>query len=230
MLPGARRTVVPFVQTKPFRCTAMPIVKTHSRTSYQPLSLSDMDRLIVAHIGDPAMLSDMVQITPAQLELITGRKPKQQEEDRRRGVGPKGHPYGPKGEIRYFVGEVRKASAMFKPRNNTAEAVLADSDLATLLRFDDFLVGAGPKDQWPFIVHNGVPIDFFKSLDLPPEDLSDEDTAAILTLDDYLTKRRDAAWAHEAAREAAEVRAFADAEITEPLPSLNDVKPNGGRL
>ncbi|GEM_PF-6847274 len=197
----------------------MPIVKTTS--AYRSLSLSDMDRMIIAHVGNPEMLSDQVQITPAQLELITGRKPKQQEEDRRRGVGPKGHPYGPKGEIRYFIGEVRKANAHFKPRNNTAESVILDSDLATLMRlgFSDFLDHAGPNDRWPFVVHDGVPIDFFKSLDLPPDDLSDEDTAAVLTLDEYLTQRRTAAWAHDAAREAVEVRADADATITEPLPA-----------
>lgn len=206
----------------------MPIVKTTSRHHARPLS--DMDRIIVAHIGNPDLLSDMVQITPAQLELITGRKPTQQQEDRRRGVGPKAHTYGPRGEIRYFVGEVRKASAKFQPHNNTAESVIADSDLAVIMRFDDFLIHAGPTDQWPFIVHEGVPIDFFKSLELPPEDLSDEDTAAILTLDEYLTQRKDAAWALEAARERDDVTAFADAEIPQDLPSLKDLKPDGGRL
>ncbi|MGX5872922.1 hypothetical protein MJ547_04070, partial [Burkholderia gladioli] len=211
----------------------MPIVKAKPRPTYQPLTPADVDRMIVAHIGNPDLLSDMVQITPAQLELITGRKPKQQEEDRRRGVGPKGHPYGPKGEIRYFIGEVRKANAHFKPRNNTAEAVLAESDdLAVLMRmrFADFLDNAGPNDPWPFIVHDGVPIDFFKSLEMEPEDLSDEDTAAILTLDQYLSKRRDAAWAREAAESGAEVHAYADAEVPQDLPSLKDLKPNGGRL
>lgn len=212
----------------------MPIVKVKPRPPYQPLTPADMDRLIVAHIGNPDALSDMVQITPAQLELITGRKPKQQEEDRRRGVGPKAHTYGPRGEIRYYIGEVRKANEKFKPRSNTAESVLAENDdLAVLMRmnFSDYLDNAGPKDPWPFIVRsNGVPIDFFKSLTMAPEDLSDEDTAAVLTLDDYLTKRRDAARALEAARERADVQAFADAETPQDLPSLKDVKPNGGRL
>ncbi|MCA8449006.1 hypothetical protein [Burkholderia vietnamiensis] len=211
----------------------MPIVKTKPRPTYQPLTPADVDRMIIAHIGNPDLLSDMVQITPAQLELITGRKPKQQEEDRRRGVGPKAHTYGPRGEIRYYIGEVRKANEKFKPKSNTAEAVLAENDdLAVLMRmnFSDFLDNAGPNDPWPFIVHDGVPIDFFKSLDLDSEDLSDEDTAVVLTLDDYLSKRKEAAWAHEAAREAVEVRAYADQVISEPLPSLKDVKPNGGRL
>lgn len=231
MVPGAFVFVVPFVHPKPFRFVAMPIVKTSS--AYRALSLSDMDRMIVAHIGNPDALSDMVQITPAQLELVTGRSPKQQQEDRRRGIGPKGHPYGPRGEIRYYVGEVRKSHETFKPRNNTAESVLADSDdLAVLMRmrFDDFLDRAGPNDQWPFIVHNGVPIDFFKSLGMEPDELSDEDTAAVLTLDDYLSKRREAAWAQEAAREAVEVRGYADEVAPQDLPSLKDVKPNGGRL
>lgn len=210
----------------------MPIVKTKPRPTYQPLTPADMDRMIVAHIHDPEVISDLVQITPAQLELITGRKRKQQEVDRANGVGPKAHTYGPKGEIRYFASEVRKAYGKFNPKNNTAEALLADSDLAVLMgtRFQTFLDNAGPTDRWPFIVHNGVPIDFFASLDLPPEDLSDEDTAAVLTLDDYLTKRREAAWTLQAARERDDVRAFADAETPQDLPSLKDVKPNGGRL
>ncbi|WP_109479051.1 hypothetical protein [Paraburkholderia sp. C35] len=207
----------------------MPIVKKSSL--HHPLSLSDIDRIIIAHIGNPEILSDMVQITPAQLDLVCQRKTKTQESDRALGNGPKAHTYGPRGETRYFVGEVRKYLATLIPRNNTAEAVLAASDdLAVLMRFDDFLVHAGPNDQWPFIVHDGVPVDFFKSLEMEPDELSDEDTAAILTLDDYLSKRRQAAWAREAAREAVEVRAYADAEVPQDLPSLKDLKPNGGRL
>jgi len=181
------------------------------------------DAVIFQHLKNREALNDDLWLVPAQVSMLLGKTERTLEEDRKNGNPPPFmKPWGVTGPTRYTVGAVRDYLTSQATFNTTLEAKIA-------LSFGQFLDTAGPNDEWPFLIHQGTPIDLFKSLTLG-DALTDEDTAAILTLDDYLTKRRDAAWAHEAAREAAEVRAFADAEITEPLPSLNDVKPNGGRL
>ncbi|HDR9033314.1 TPA: hypothetical protein QDB07_000763 [Burkholderia vietnamiensis] len=176
-----------------------------------------------AAFSDRSKLSDDVLITTAQLAMLLNRKVRTLEEDRKKGLPPPfKKPWGERGGVRYRIGTIRDMIANLEDYNSTLEASIA-------LSFGEFLDTAGPNDRWPFLIHQGTPIDFFKSLGMG-DAVTDEDTAVMLTLDDYLTKRKEAAWAQQAARERDDVTAFADAETPQDLPSLKDVKPNGGRL
>lgn len=187
----------------------------------------DQDRIpnevLWKHLENRTELSDKAWLLPVQAGMLMGRTDRVLEEDRKRGVPPPFmKPWGDNGPVRYEMGDVRAIVLNQRKFNSTLEATIA-------LTFSDFLDTAGPNDTWPFLIHKGTPIDFFKSLGMG-DALTDEDQAVMLTLDEYLTQRREAAWAKEAAREREDVRTFADAETPQDLPSLKDLKPDGGRL
>jgi len=74
--------------------------------------------------------------------------------------------------------------------------------------FHDWIDGALPDDEWPFLLRKlKPPIDFFKSLGLG-DALSDSDECATLNLDKYLARRSEAA-AYAFAQE--EARIFGEA-------------------
>jgi hypothetical protein len=179
------------------------------------------DAVIFQHLKNREALDDDFWLVPEQVGMLLGRSDRTLEEDRKNGVPPPfKKPWGINGPARYRMGAVRDVLLNSPEFNSTLEAHIA-------LSFGEFLDTAGPDDEWPFLIHKGVPIDFFKSLTLG-DALTDEDRAAILTLDEYLSKRSEAAWAQKAAQERDDVRAFADQTITEPLPRLKDLKPDGG--
>ncbi|HDR9283668.1 TPA: hypothetical protein QDB45_005282 [Burkholderia vietnamiensis] len=181
------------------------------------------DALLLSALGNKELLHDDLWLSPAQAGMVMGRSARMLEDDRKNGTSP---PFikrgGANGPVRYRLGDVRNFM-------KSAKTFTSNLEMHAALSFGEFLDTAGPTDRWPFLLHQGTPIDFFKSLTLG-DAITDEDTAVVLTLDDYLTKRKEAAWAKQAARERDDVTAFADAETPQDLPSLKDVKPNGGRL
>lgn len=162
------------------------------------------DAIILAHIGDREKLSDDLWLIAPQLSMLLGRSVDQLDEDRKVGNPPPAmKPWGEKGPVRYKMGTVRafmfgKASTEY---NNTEHArqEIAKRNLTTsaFTNFEGFLANARPNDVWPITVHKGTPIDFFRSLGLD-DTLTDEDTCQWMTLDEYLERRRSAAWTNEA--------------------------------
>lgn len=151
--------------------------------------LTPLDLLLIASLADRKTVSDDMWITTHQVALLTQRSYDQVEDDRKAGIGPKWtKPYGERGAVRYRMGAVRDFMLEQPEFGNLLDQQIA---LGTL-SFGTFLDTAGLDDAWPFLIHQGVPVDFFHSLTLG-EALSDDDRAVVLSLDEYLSQRKAAA-------------------------------------
>ncbi|WP_205183035.1 hypothetical protein [Burkholderia sp. LMG 13014] len=179
-----------------------------------------MDLLILERIEDRASLPDALWITPQQVGLLLGgRSVEQLEDDRKAGTGPKwSKPFGERGAVRYRLGAVRDFMINTPEFSNMLEMRIALGSSA-LLTFSDFLDRGTLDDTWPFLLREGVPVDFFKSLTLG-DALTDDDRAVVLTLDGYLTQRLAAGRQAKVAAERAELLAAADSVKVDdnPLP------------
>jgi hypothetical protein len=192
-----------------------------------------MDLLILERIDDRTALPDAVWITPQQVGLLLGgRSVEQLEDDRKAGTGPKwAKPFGERGAVRYRLGAVRDFMVNTPEFGNMLEMRIALGS-STLLTFSDFLDRGTLDDTWPFLLHEGVPVDFFKSLTLG-DALTDDDRAVVLTLDEYLTDRLAAGRQAKVDAERAELLAAAaqsaaDSGVT-PLPK-KEPGPRGPRM
>ncbi|RAR66889.1 hypothetical protein C7401_102314 [Paraburkholderia unamae] len=178
--------------------------------------LTPLDLLILERLDDREKLPDSAWITPQQVGLLMGgRSVEQLEDDRKAGTGPKwAKPFGERGAVRYRMGAVRDFMFGTPEFNNTLEMRIALGAPA-FASFGTFMAGAGLDDTWPFLVHKGVPVDFFESLTLG-DALSDDDRAVVLSLDEYLSQRKAAA----VERKVNEDRTALDAAADEAAPDL----------
>lgn len=177
--------------------------------------LTKVDLLLIASLEDRKTVSDEMWITPQQVAMLTSRSYEQVEDDRKAGTGPKWQkPYGERGAVRYRMGAVR--DFMFGQREFST--LLEQQAVLGSLSFGEFLDTAGLDDTWPFLIHQGVPVDFFKSLTLG-EALSDDDRAVVLSLDEYLTQRKAAAIERKVGEDRTALGAAADEATAEPLPA-----------
>ncbi|MDR8731312.1 hypothetical protein [Burkholderia pseudomultivorans] len=170
------------------------------------------DAVIFQHLKNREALDDDLWLVPEQVGMLLGRTDRTLEEDRKNGTPPPfKKPWGMNGPVRYTIGAVRDVLLNRPSFNSTLEANIA-------LSFGEFLDTAGLDDTWPFLIHQGVPVDLFRSLTLG-EALSDDDRAVMLTLDEYLTQRHNAARERHVNEGRATLGAAADEATAEPLPA-----------
>lgn len=152
--------------------------------------------LLLAKLGDREALSDELWITSAQLGMLTAKSADQLQEDRKAGNPP---PFKREGHPKYRLGSVRDHMFGLPEYNNTTQARMdaAKNAICGFASFHDWIDGARPGDEWPFLLpKKGPPIDFWKSLTMGSS-LSEDDECGMLRLDDYLRIRREAAWGDE---------------------------------
>lgn len=178
--------------------------------------LTPLDLLILERLEDREKLPDSAWITPQQVGLLMGgRSVEQLEDDRKAGNGPKwSKPFGERGAVRYRMGAVRDFMFGQPEFGNLLEQRIA---LGATLSFGEFLDTARLDDTWPFLIHQGVPVDFFHSLTLG-DALSDDDRAVVLSLDEYLSQRKAAAVERKVNEDRAALGAAAD-EAAPDLPT-----------
>lgn len=176
------------------------------------------NEIVLAKLGDRSTLSDELWLIPSQVGMLLGRSVDQLEEDRKVGNPPPSmKPWNEKGPVRYRLGTLRDwmfgpASEEYKDTRAAREG-LEKRKLIGFATFSDWLDGANNADEWPFLLRRGkAPIDFWKSLSLSEAlALNDEDSCGWLNLDEYLSKRREAARIADAAAEVADYGTIAAA-------------------
>lgn len=162
------------------------------------------DEIVLAKLADRQALSDELWLIPSQVGMLLGRSTDQLEEDRKSGNPPPSmRPWHEKGPVRYRLGTLR--DWMLGPASDeyaSTRMAREGSEKRRLIGFStfaDWIDQAKPADEWPFLLRKGKPpIDFWKSLAMAEAlSLNDDDECGWLTLDDYLSVRRDAAWVAE---------------------------------
>lgn len=158
------------------------------------------DEIVLAKLGDRGALSDDLWLIPSQVGMLLGRSVDQMEEDRKVGNPPPSmKPWNEKGPVRYRLGTLR--DWMFGPASEEYSNTRAARDgvekrkLIGFATFSDWLDEAKPADEWPFLLRKGkAPVDFWKSLSQSEAlGLTDEVCCGWLSLDEYLSVRREAA-------------------------------------
>jgi len=158
------------------------------------------NEIVLAKLGDRQALSDDLWLIPTQVGMLLGRSQEQLEEDRKVGNPPPAmRPWSESGPVRYKLGTIRDmmlgpASEEYVNTRAAREGVQKRA-LLGFATFSDWLDEAKPADEWPFLLRKGkAPVDFWKSLALSEVlALNDEDSCGWLSLDEYLSARREAA-------------------------------------
>lgn len=171
-------------------------VQYHSEMPRQSRTISD--DILLARLGDRQTLSDELWLIAPQVGMLIGRSTSQLNDDRKVGNPPPAmYPFGEKGGVRYRLGTIRDLMFNTKEFANTRQArVELERSTTAGLRFasfHDWIDGAKPNDEWPFLIpEDGPPVDFWKSLEMGDR-LSDNDQCEMLRLKDYLELRSQSA-------------------------------------